>query len=378
MPAGREKTDVTRKERIFAAIRRDQVDRVPFATYNLHPFGSRHGEDPSYAELLDLVLAKAGMVCKARMETRTGRSGRDLAAEAETLKEETETHTTVTHVLHTPKGDLRSITVRPAGQPSLCTEHFIKTDEDIERYLSLPVEPQEYAVTVPARLDGELAGRGVAYVAYPDPMRSAEQLLGFNGFAVRCITDIKPVLRLIDFHFDLAKAELRNRLGAAAGCDFLFHTGGPEVCTPPMMSPELFAQLVTPYETELIEMIHDAGHVTSIHCHGRVGAVMDELLKMGPDVLEPIEPPEQGDMTLGELFARAEGRLCLMGHIQDQELHYVPPGTMTKRVEEIARVAKDGTGYIMTPTCTPFQHPADPAYVRNYMEWIEAADRLLR
>jgi hypothetical protein len=32
----------------------------------------------------------------------------------------------------------------------------------------------------------------------------------------------------------------------------------------------------------------------------------------------------------------------------------------------------------MTPTCTPFQHPAAATFVRNYSEWIEAADRLLR
>jgi len=94
-------------------------------------------------------------------------------------------------------------------------------------------------------------------------------------------------------------------------------------------------------------------------------------------VLEPIEPPQQGDITLPELFDKAGESLCLVGHIQDQELHYVPSGAMTRKVEEIARRVNGRTGYIMTPTCAPFQHPASDVFLRNYAEWIEAADRLL-
>jgi uroporphyrinogen-III decarboxylase len=144
-----------------------------------------------------------------------------------------------------------------------------------------------------------------------------------------------------------------------------------------MMAPAMFATLVTPYQKRLIAQIHEAGFPASIHCHGRVRDVIDEVIKTGADVLEPIEPPDQGDMTLQELFDKAGDRLCVMGHIQDQELHYVPPGTMTKWVEGLARIANGRTGYVMTPTCTPFQHPATDTFQRNYEEWILAADRLL-
>jgi len=40
---------VTRKERMWAALRGEPVDRVPFATYNLHPYrNSPHRQDESY------------------------------------------------------------------------------------------------------------------------------------------------------------------------------------------------------------------------------------------------------------------------------------------------------------------------------------------
>ena len=124
-------------------------------------------------------------------------------------------------------------------------------------------------------------------------------------------------------------------------------------------------------------MIHDAGFLASIHCHGRVRDVIGEVMRTGADVLEPVEPPDQGDMTLTELVAAAEGQLCLMGYIQDQEFHLAEPGTMERHVEEIARVVGDRSGYVMTPTCTPFQHPATATFQRNYEEWVRAAARLL-
>ncbi|MDP6449170.1 MAG: uroporphyrinogen decarboxylase family protein, partial [Lentisphaeria bacterium] len=170
---------------------------------------------------------------------------------------------------------------------------------------------------------------------------------------------------------------VRRLVTACRGLPALFYTVGPELCTPPMTSPAVFAALVTPYQRQLIEIIHDAGFAAAIHCHGRVRSILEEVLGTGADVLEPIEPPPQGDITLAELLQKVGDRLCLVGHIQDQEFHTVSPGTMTSRVEAIARLVNGRTGYVMTPTCTPFQHPASATFQHNYREWIEAADRVL-
>jgi len=364
------------KERMFAAFRHQPVDRLPFATYNLHPFSAAHRNDVSYAELLDLVWNEAGMLCKTGITRKQTPTTRAEEERMEVVREKNEEQERVTRILHTPAGDLRSVTVIPAGQPSMVVEHFIKTDEDIRTYMSLPFEADEFDVNPAAQVDAELEGRGVAYVNYADPMHAAAVLFDFNDFAVRCLTDIGPVLKLIDFLFERVQATLQNQLQTRQGYPFLFYTAGPEVCTPPMMAPAMFARLVTPYQKRLIQMIHDAGFLACIHCHGRVRDVIGEVLKTDTDVLEPIEPPDQGDMTLEELFAIAGDRLCLMGHIQDQEFHYVEPGTMTRHVEEIARVAAGRTGYVMIPTCTPFQHPAKETFLRNYTEWVEAAVRI--
>jgi len=52
-------------------------------------------------------------------------------------------------------------------------------------------------------------------------------------------------------------------------------------------------------------------------------------------------------------------------------------GTMTTVAPyPFASIVNGCTGYIMSPTCTPFQHPAAETFRRNYMEWLEAAVRV--
>jgi hypothetical protein len=368
---------MTRQERLFAAFRRQPVDRVPFATYNLHPFSAAHRQDASYAQLLDLVWQQAGMLCKTGVTRQAAPAAAAANPHLEVTTETVAGNQRVTSILHAPAGDLRSVTVQPAGQPAMVTEHYIKTDHDIRTYMSLPFAADEFSPDPAAQVDRDLGGRGVAYVGYDDPMHAAAALFDFGDFVVRCATEPGPVVRLIDFQFERIQANLGRQLAACRDRQFLFYTAGPELCTPPMLPPAAFARLVTPYQSRLIRMIHEAGFLASLHCHGRVRDVVGEVVKTGADVLEPIEPPPQGDVTLGELMAGVGGELCLMGYIQDQEFHTAPPGTMRRRVEQIARVVAGRPGYVMVPTCTPFQHPAADTFRRNYAEWLEAAARIL-
>jgi uroporphyrinogen-III decarboxylase len=362
---------------MLAAVARQPVDRVPVATYNFHPFGSRHADDASYAALLVQTLDCAGMLCKTGAATApaagAGSRWGHVASDVECSAERTVTR----QRMATPKGDLTSVVIEPVGQPALVTEHFIKDDADIDRYMSLPYVPKTYDTSAMQALAAQLAGRGLLSVGYGDAMYAAAALFDFNEFAIRCHTDIAPIRRLVDFTFERVYEDVRGLAAACADLPALFYTAGPELCTPPMVSPAVFAELVTPYQEQLIAVIHAAGLPAAIHCHGRVRSVLPEILRTGADMLEPIEPPPQGDMALAELRAAVGDRLCLAGHIQDQEFHTAAPGTMTRHVEDIARVIDGGTGYIMTPTCTPFQYPASDTFRRNYAEWLEAADRLL-
>jgi len=367
---------MTRRERMLAAIGHRPVDCVPFSTYNLHPYGgSRHADDPAYAGLLDLVQRTAGVYCKGGVRMRGEARGPLEAVTSESESEENGNRIKVV-TLHSPKGDLRSVRVTPPDQPSMVTEHFIKDDADIERYLSLPWEPMEYERNYTENLLREVGDHGVLTVGYGDPMHVVVVLFDFLDFCIRCRTDMEPLKRMIDHVYERMAEDTRRKAKVLEGLDVIFLTGGPEVATPPMMAPELFGELVVPYQKRLIEIIHEHGHLSMIHCHGRVNQVLDFMIETGTDAIEPIEPPPQGDIALTDLLDRAGDRLAFLGHIQDQEFHTVPPGTMTQHVEDIARVVNGRSGYIMAPTCTPFQHPPSETFIRNYSEWLEAGARV--
>jgi hypothetical protein len=368
---------MTRKERMLAAMRRQPVDRVPFSTYNLFPYaGSSHVEDPTYAPLLRKVAQCAGAFAKINptplayglVRQHPGLLDRRIegAGDARLL------HT----ILHTPRGDLTETTRIPENKPGRISKPFITSDADIETCLSLPYEPPEIDMTLARDFYASAGDRAVMGIIFTEPMSAVAELFDFEDFCLRCVTDLPAIRRMEDWAFERCRENLRRTVAACRGLDCILHTSGPELCTPPMLPPSLFGRLVTPYLRRLAEIIHDGGLLCGVHCHGRVREVFPELLKTGADLLEPIEPPDQGNITLAELMRQAGGRIGLMGHIQDQEFYTAPPGHMTRKVEEIARVVNGRTGYIMSPTGTPFERPCSKIYARNYVEWLEAADRI--
>jgi len=365
------------KQRLIAAIQQRPVDRMPVMTYNFHPFNERwhRREDgtyegiPEYQPMMDAVWrTDTGMLCKVSARYTGDRDRR-------TWSQETQDGDSLvrTVYLETPKGTLHTRYKKPPRQPGYYVKSLIDTDDDIEKYLSLSDEPSEVDLAPAKAVYRKLGNRGLAYLNYEDPMYAVAHLFDFEDFCIRCITQRALVVEMIEREFERTKAELAQMLEQAEGYDLVFYTVGPEVATPPMLSPAIFAELVTPYERALVKMIHDAGHLSAIHCHGRVRLVLDQFLEIGVDALEPLEPPPQGDITLEEALDKVTGRMCLMGHIQDQDLYTARPGEMRGKVQAIRKLVQGRTGYIMTSTATPYMDPPPPEFVRNYVEYIEAA-----
>ena len=85
---------------------------------------------------------------------------------------------------------------------------------------------------------------------------------------------------------------------------------------PTNLPPEYFADFVTPYVKRMSELIHQYGAKMRLHCHGNIARVLDEIMKTEPDALDPIEPPPDGDIELGEVKKRIGDKVCLFGNIE--------------------------------------------------------------
>ena len=366
---------MTPHERVFAAIRGEPVDRLPVCTYNCHPFSwGRHAAWAEYAPILEAVeRCGAAVLCKVPV----GRTG-GLLAPADVVQLAEGGERVTTSVLETPAGPLRKVVRKPADQPAYCVEHYVKDDEDIRRLLSLEPRPVQWKVDELLDRCEEIGQAGVAYVSYEDPFGAVVSLFDQDDFLIRMHTDPGPIMELIEWAFQQSRLELSALLDGLgqARPEVLFYTCGPELATPPLLPPEVFARVITPYQSQLVAMIHDHGFPVSMHCHGRVRDVLEEVLRCGFDVLEPIEPPPQGNIDLAELRQRVGDRLCLMGYMQDQDFYSAEPEDIRRHVAGIVEVVGRGSRFIASPTCTPFQFPPTPRYVQNYVTFLEASAEL--
>ena len=57
---------------------------------------------------------------------------------------------------------------------------------------------------------------------------------------------------------------------------------------------------VTSYDGRIIRRLKDYGVPVLMHCHGKVRAALPEMIRMGVDAKEPVEPPPAGDVTIEE------------------------------------------------------------------------------
>ena len=114
------------------------------------------------------------------------------------------------------------------------------------------------------------------------------------------------------------------------------------------MSPRTFRDLLKPYYLEQYGHLHEAAPESYIHHHscGSVAELIPDLIDIGIDVLNPIQPNAAG-MEPERLKELADGRLCYHAGIDLQWL--LPFGSPQEVTAEAARrmaLLADGGGYI--------------------------------
>ncbi len=116
----------------------------------------------------------------------------------------------------------------------------------------------------------------------------------------------------------------------------------------PMISKKMFKEFVAPYIKEMCDLIHGLGAKVLYHSCGNIRPLIPELIALGVDVLDPIQPV--GDMVPATLKSEFGDRLCFHGGIDMQKL--LPEGTPeevragAQHYEDV--LGKNG-GYILAP-----------------------------
>jgi uroporphyrinogen decarboxylase len=117
----------------------------------------------------------------------------------------------------------------------------------------------------------------------------------------------------------------------------------------PLISKAMFNQIVAPYLKEMIDHIHSLDGQVLFHSCGTVRQFIPDLIRLGVDVLDPVQPtcPEMQPERLKHDFGE---QLSFHGGIDMQNL--LPRGTPAQVAAEVRRyceVLGAGGGYILGP-----------------------------
>ena len=130
----------------------------------------------------------------------------------------------------------------------------------------------------------------------------------------------------------------------------------------PLISRPMFREFVAPYLRDMIDCIHGLGAKVFYHSCGDIRLFLPDLLDMGVDLLDPIQPVNAG-MAPEALAAACGGRVAFHGGIDTQGV--LPFGTPEQVRAEARRYADTlgpAGGYILAPAHL-FQPEVPPANI---------------
>ena len=114
-----------------------------------------------------------------------------------------------------------------------------------------------------------------------------------------------------------------------------------------MISPDHWRRFIKPHLRRMYERIRSAGKFVYVHSCGHVLPVIPELIEVGANILQPLQPEAMDVFEVKRRFGRD---LCLMGGISTQKtLPYGTPEEIRAEVRQCRQHLGAGGGYVMAP-----------------------------
>lgn len=273
----------------------------------------------------------------------------------------------------------RTLTMQTRRDPDIntvwTTEHLLKDLDDLDAFLELPVFGASATVDPTPLLKTEetLGETGIVMIDTPDPLCLAALLFDLGQYTVIAMTEPKRFQRLLDRFSEVLLAKTAEVAKVLPGR--LWRIYGPEFAAPPYLPPRLFRQYVCRYVTPMIEIIHRSGGYARIHSHGRLHDILDDIAAMGADVLDPIEPPPQGDVELAYVRRRYGKQLVLFGNLEVADIENMPTPRFADKVKRARDegAAGEGRGFVLMPSASPYGRELSPLALKNYETIIRVA-----
>ncbi len=313
------------RERVLAALHRQEPDRVPILEWVIHP-KVIEGIYPhcSYADFIERMDLDA--ICTTAVYNHT------------VLDEEKK-------IVIDEWGITQAFTTEELPLP---IKGPIQSEEDLERYTPPDSSALHRLGQLPdlvRRFKGEkaIAFRSRDCFLYPMMLRGLDKLL--MDFILNP-TLAKNLIKIsADYHIELAKRAID------AGAEIIMLGDDYAGKTGPFMSPAHFEEFILPDLTRVVQAIKNHGGYCVKHCDGNIWPIIDMLVETGIDAINPLEPI--AGMDIGEVKGKYGHRVCVIGNIDCGEI------LSQASVEDVIEAVKDciakaslGGGHIMSSSNT--------------------------
>ena len=254
----------------------------------------------------------------------------------------------------TPKGVL-TMQTQSNEYTTWVSEHLIKEKSDIDiiaLYLPAPrcdVDAVNEAIDTYGER-GIVRGNLCGFDIYGQAgcWQDAVCLVGTEQLIMETYDDPAWVHKLLEVLQARKKIHAQSMKGARYA--IIEHGGGAASTT--VISPHIFEKFVMPYDTETIEVLHQAGQKVVYHTCGGMMPILEQIADMGTDVMETFTPRDMGgDVRLAEAKRRIGGKVCMIGGFD--QAHFLSGCTPKETRAEVRRcfeaAGADG-GYILAPS----------------------------
>ena len=242
-------------------------------------------------------------------------------------------------------------------------EHLIKSPEDMLALLSIPYSEQPVKVEGYLEEDRRIGEKGITVLFLPHAGYGLQDLCGSENLAL-FYADAPEIMHQFIGEMALRIKSYTKKI-LDSGVRPYFAWVGPEVFIPPLASPQMFEEFVFNYDKPLCDLIHNADCRVWMHCHGKVRQFMDRFIDMGIDIINPLEPPKNGDIDMYELANTYAGRIGLEGNIEIQDIIMSPGAELKLLIEDCVNAGKQSGRFILCPS-SGFNDYVTPT--RNYIE----------
>ncbi len=351
---------VNSRERILAAARGEEPDRVPCSPH-VGPGTVQTMSQEDWDALLQFTDVTMSVGVLGDLQVFGGQRFLD----ASKVTQEGDRRTVE---VETPKGVLRSQQL-VTPETTWTAEYFGKTREDVDKILSILYDPPRFDLVDVFRWSEAVGADGLVSLGICSAFRFCLGFFGPQTLYLAMADDADLIEQLI--------ATMNERLEVYIWecCDRgvrSFWMGGSEHCGPGVVNPRMFKRFVTPYDKHIVEIIHQYGGIVNYHTHGRLHDILDDIAEIGVDVMSPIESGIRGDVTLAEVKHIVGDRVCLKGNLDDMAfLALASEEEVRAAAEGCVEQAAEGGGYILSGTDAGIY---SPEWVQSFLTMAQVAE----